>query len=359
MKSTIYADETGNSGEHLLDPEQPIFALASNDFGAQEAAELLTHVAVQKGSEPKFSTLKKTAAGEARLAKLLSDPRLNKTRVMVDWMHKPYMVVTKMVDLVMETLYHNDGGDLYENAANVALSNMLFYCMPAFCGQQPTDRFLSAFARLIWKRSETEVSEFFSSAEAMANACTDDEIRGFLLIIGNRLRFSEWFDGIPKDSLNPAIPSAYRHMVLWGKRKDGRFEVIHDESKPIAAWLDVFHSMLAEEGEQPETIGYDDRKFDFPLKATSIKQGKSTDYPQLQIADICAGCVSHWLKCHLVGQKDSLALMIEATGCLEWVVGMVGPSKEIVKPVVGSPESRGRNPVDPIVEWLVKRGRIR
>jgi hypothetical protein len=76
--TTIYCDEAGNSGANLLDPEQPCFVLASNDFSREEAESLLDHVRSAQGAEPKFTSLKKSGAGIAKLIRFLADPRLGK-----------------------------------------------------------------------------------------------------------------------------------------------------------------------------------------------------------------------------------------------------------------------------------------
>jgi hypothetical protein len=55
--TTIYCDEAGNTGANLLDPDQPFFLLASNDFSSSEADALLEHVRSGQGGEPKFSVL--------------------------------------------------------------------------------------------------------------------------------------------------------------------------------------------------------------------------------------------------------------------------------------------------------------
>jgi len=38
--SEVYCDEAGNSGENLLDADQPAFVLASTDFGRSEPNDL-------------------------------------------------------------------------------------------------------------------------------------------------------------------------------------------------------------------------------------------------------------------------------------------------------------------------------
>lgn len=355
--STVYADETGNSGENLLDPEQPVFVLASNDFSTSEAAHLLSHVATQLSSEVKFSSLKKTAKGRARLRNFLSDPLLNKNRVIANWVLKPYMVVAKLVDLVLETLDYNDGIDLYENANNVRLSNMLFHSMPALCGEAQTDRFLSSFVRMVWKRTESDIENFFHSTEQLTLACSNDDFRHQLLIIGDRNRFFEWFEHVSTNALDPAIPSVALHMDHWSRRKQGRFDVIHDESKPISAWKNYFALMMAADDQQPELVGYGDRQFSFPFRARKLTQGKSTEHPQLQVADICAGVLSHWLRCGYEGKEDPLASMVGNLGCSEWVVGSLGPSMAVTPAELGAEGTHGRNPIDPIADQFARRAK--
>jgi len=50
--AAIYFDESGNSGERLIDDDQPFFMLASNDFSATEARALLEHVRSHQVAEP-------------------------------------------------------------------------------------------------------------------------------------------------------------------------------------------------------------------------------------------------------------------------------------------------------------------
>lgn len=49
---------------------------------------------------------------------------------------------------------------------------------------------------------------------------------------------------------------------------------------------------------EPETkqslIGYEKRKYMFPLKAREIKFENSRLDPRIQLADIIAGCISFW-----------------------------------------------------------------
>lgn len=353
--SIIYCDESGNSGEKLLDKDQPFFVLASNDFGRSEALALLEHLHSHQGGEPKFKTLKKTADGVRRLTKLFTDPRLNKNRIVVDIYHKRFMVVTKMVDLITETLMHEHGEDLYQRGGNIAMSNMLYFCMPTFCGEVLTDNFLQSFVELMRKRTAAHADAFFISGKAMVDASIKEDFKQLLWLFTERRLFNDWFDGINPMALDPAIPSLFQHINEWGKRKQDRFRIIHDGSKPVLASQEIFESMMAFNGETSEVVGYDRRKFNFPLRATSLEQGDSVGYPQIQIADLCAGALNHFLKCNEKGELDELAIMIRDLCGVDWVINGVLPDTSVTPEEMGTDSDDGVNPIDSIVGYLHKK----
>lgn len=246
--SLVYCDEAGNTGENLLDKKQPFFVLASNDFTLSEANELLAHVHSQQGGEPKFTTLKKTSDGISRLSRFLSDPRLNNYRVAANIFHKRFMVITKMVDLIVETLAHQVGGDIYERGLNISMSNMLYYCLPSFCGEEATDRFLASFVDLMRNRSESHAKAFFESGRNLLENCSNKDFKENLFWFVEPELFEYWYEGINNLALDPAIPALFQQINEWGIRKTNRFRVIHDRSKPILWAEKDFHDLMAMTG---------------------------------------------------------------------------------------------------------------
>src|SRR5947208_417377 len=132
MKPLIAFDEAGNSGGNLLDPEQPVFVLASVHLENNRALEL----ASPDGTELKFGTLKRSERGQRRIIELLNSPDLDGDSVLIASFHKPFMVITKLVDLLVEPLRYAGGIDLYERGANLALANLFHFTMPTFLGSQ-------------------------------------------------------------------------------------------------------------------------------------------------------------------------------------------------------------------------------
>jgi len=334
---------------------QPFFVLASNDFGQSEALTLLEHVRSHQGGEAKFKVLKRTTEGVGRLTRLFADPRMNSSRVVVDVYHKRFMVVTKMVDLIAESLIHEIGEDLYRRGANIAMSNMLYYCMPAFCGKELTDRFLQSFVDLMRNRSDVQADAFFVAGRAMVDASANEDFKGDLWPFTEQSLFDVWFEGINPMVLDPAIPALFQHINEWGKRKPDRFRVVHDGSKPVLASQEYFRSMMAINGEASELIGYDRRKFKFPLRAISLEQGNSEEHPQIQIADLCAGAINHFLKCREAGEMDDLAIMIRDLCCFDWAINGVFPNPEVTPKDLGTDSEDGVNPVDSMVDYLRQR----
>ena len=350
---TIYCDEAGNSGANLLDQDQPCFVLASNDFSREEAEALLDHVRSPQGAEPKFSSLRKSGGGVAKLIRFLSDPRLANERVLVDVFHKRFMVTTKLVDLVAETVIHRMGGDLYERGANIAMSNMLHYCMPAFCGQENTDRFLAAFVELIRRRGNEQVDAFYEAGLRMVDACSSDSFMRDLFPFAERGLLEVWFgDHLDSLALDPAIPALFGHIATWSARKTDRFHVVHDDSKPILASQATFESMLALTGEESHLIGYDRRKIRFPLRALTLAQADSTAHPQLQVADLCAGVINHFNRCWMTGEFDDLANATRDLGRIGWVFDGVVPSGDVTPEALGTDEVGGTNAVEAMTHYL-------
>lgn len=351
----IYCDEAGNTGANLLDPDQPFFVLASNDFTSGEADALLDHVRSGQGGEPKFSVLRRRPEGVARVIRLLSDPRLNQERVRIDVFHKRYMVVSKMVDLVAETLIHKVGGDLYDRGGNIAMSNVLYYCMPTFCGEELTDAFIHAFVELIRHGAATHKDKFYAVGQEMLLASKSESFKKDLMFFTEPDLFDSWYLDFDWSALDPAIPALFHQIVVWGKRKGDRFDVLHDRSKPILASQETFEMMMAGAGEESKTIGTDRRKIIFPLRARSLSQGDSVDHPQLQLADLCAGAINHFYKCHLSGLPDELSRAVEGLGCLGWGDNFVLPQPHATPEELGTADTDGTNSVEEMVAYLDKR----
>ncbi|MFA9287421.1 DUF3800 domain-containing protein [Comamonas sp. SY3] len=353
--SIIYCDEAGNTGANLLDEVQPSFILASNDFSNEEAADLLQHVRSGQTGESKFSNLRRRQEGINKVIKFLSDPRLNEHRVQISVFHKRYMVTTKIVDLIAENIFYEMGYDLYKFGHNLALSNFLYYVLPTMCGEEKVNNFLNSFVELIRKGADEGKDPFYEAANSLVHSCANEQLKKFLSGLLDPQYFNMWYEDYDWSNIDPAIPALFHQIVRWGMMKNARFDVVHDQSKPIMLSQQTFEEMMAMQGEDSQIIGPDRRKIQFPLKAQSLTQGDSTRYPQLQVADICAGSLNHFYKLHFANQKDELSEAVEKLGCLNWVNNAVIPQPHFTPEELGTNSADGTSAVDEIASYLQQR----
>lgn len=353
--TTIYCDEAGNTGANLLDPEQPFFVLASNDFSVAEANALLEHVRSSQGGEPKFSTLRRRPEGIARIIRLLADPLLNQDRVRISVFHKRHMVVSKLVDLIAENLIHHVGGDLYERGGNIAMANLLYFCMPTFCGEDTTNTFLQRFVELIRFGPKEHKTPFYKAGREMLNSCKSEKFKSDLMFFTEPALFDIWYNNFDWSALDPAIPALFSLIVDWGARKADRFHVLHDHSKPILASQQTFEEMMAGAGEGSFSIGTDRRKIMFPLRANLLSQGDSSENPQLQVADLCAGAINHFYKLHVKDERDELAAAVDSLNCLEWGNNFVLPQPDVTPEKMGTAVVDGSNAVNAMAMFLFNK----
>ncbi len=194
----------------------------------------------------------------------------------------------------------------------------------------------------------------------MVDASSEEEFKTDLFPFVERRPFNVWFGKyIDSLALDPAIPALFGHIATWGVRKADRFDVVHDDSKPILASQATFESMLALSGEESNLIGYDRRKMRFPLRALTLTQASSVAHPQLQVADLCAGVINHYNRCWMAGEFDKLANATRNLRRLEWVFDGVVPSADVTPESLGTDEAGGTNPVDAMAEYLHGRRRGR
>lgn len=327
--------------------------MASTNFTKDEAHEILAVAQSPQGGEPKFKTLKKTSAGIKRIEAFFRQDLLTPDRVKVDLFHKRYMVITKIVDLIYETLMHNDGIDLYERGGNIALSNLLYFATPVFCGRERFDNTLAAFVRLLRERTEVAARDFYHEVRALHGGC-DKKFRGTLTgMLISEHRFDEWFDGIDPLALDPAIPSLFMHMAAWGDHLVEPFDVVHDQSKPIFASRATFNLFMGDINDAFVKIGYDRRMFGFPLRAKSLTFGDSKEQPSLQIADLAAGAAAYWLGAKIAGKTDDeLVLRLEDAGIARFVLDAIFPTPAVTPKDLGTDQGGGIEATAAMVDYL-------
>ena len=352
---TVFFDEAGNTGAALTDSAQPVFVLASTGLTDDEAEGVLGVVRTPQAKEAKFSALRKSDSGRRRLLDLVGSTQLGPERVKSLVMHKRFMVVSKLVDIIEETLMHESGIDLYERGANLALANLHYLVSPVFCGEQRFDEFLASFVEMIRRPTPTSKARFFQAARGMYDGCSDaDHKASFAPYIYAERCIDDILDGVTYLALDPAIPSFFALCTAWGSQIGEPFHAVHDASKPMAAERSTFEAMM-DPAIEAAIIGYDRRKFEFPLKATGITFADSLDHPALQLADLIAGATAHWAASLARGEKDEFAEALAASGVQRFAFDALWPTPDVTPEALGTGEVGGLNAIEHMTKALASR----
>ena len=349
-------DESGNTGADLLNGDQPTFVLASCDFSIDEAEALLQIVSDDRTKELKLSKVKKSAAGRNGIIRFLSDPLLCKERAKVFYFHKQYMALTKIIDLLVENLAYRDGIDLYKNGGNIALSNLHYYCIPTYCGEDLFNQMLSSFVRMFRERTAASIDYFYGTVVSLYEQCQDTDFKPmFLPIIASNEIIIDVLRDNKITALDPAIPAFFTHGTIWGEQYGTCFKILHDESKPIAREQETLEQLMDLNGPY-QKIGYDRRTFEFPIRSDGIEFGDSKADSRLQVADLISGSCNHWARGNADARyQDDLWKELNSLDMTKLAVGVVWPSPDVTPEEMETGGGCGVNPVDVITRYFSGR----
>ncbi|KTC18552.1 hypothetical protein AO390_03145 [Pseudomonas marginalis ICMP 11289] len=291
---TIYFDESGNTGSNLLDPNQPVFTLASCIFSNEEAQQLLKLVDSKSHYETHFKNLRRRKSGQDGIIRLMRSKLVNANNVKINIFLKEFMITTKIVDILIEHMLHLMGEDLYLNGRNIALSNMLYYCLPTFCDADLVQSMYRSFVIMIREQGQEDIDNFYADVLKVKESSSSDKFKEDVdLILSTEYCIHDALKDIDKTALDPSIPAFFSHCVLWGNAYPKGFHIIHDDSHSIEKER-AFFALFMDWTQSDIELGYDRRKINLPLKGKSLNFSSSEKYVQLQVSDIIASSFSYW-----------------------------------------------------------------
>ena len=111
--------------------------------------------------------------------------------------------------------------------------------------------------------------------------------------------------------------------------------------------------MLPEE--EIHVLGYDRRKFSFPLRASGIRFASSNEDPRLQVADILASASSYWAA-GLVAPPSHMEFWngLNEANLPGFVRNVIWPSPDVAPKDLGTEFTGGTNPVDGVTAFMVR-----
>lgn len=296
----ISCDEAGFTGAMLLDENQPIFTYAAVDLSSVEVEAIIKDVRSRRtiqAPELKAKGLRKRGdwlriaaevmeAAEGRTMVIAFDKRLNLAGKTFEYVFEPVLEANNML--------------FYDMNLHRFVMNTLHQAMVA-SGQtyEVLARELQAFMRTFEPGDAPNLFNpgVVGSDLPLVLSCLVRFARGYAARIERstqHLRAEE--SAIGKWALDLTSTALFGLIVQgWGLRHE-RIEVLCDESKPLAAFADMFDNFV-DRDEAVEMRGAAGATLSIRANlARPLMFGSSLDNPTLQVADVLAGITSEVIK---------------------------------------------------------------
>lgn len=174
----LYFDESGYTGYNLLDPVQPVFAVASADIHADEAESILRDAFPRyQGAEFKFSNIW-TTGSRAGLTAFSKHIRTLGDRSFVYIIDKRFGVLTKIVDFLIEPLVTDAGYDFYSDGFAWKYSNYIHFGLTTYAPDLLAT-LLAAYQTFSRNPSQSTLAELQWELRLIANSAPE-QVRTFI-----------------------------------------------------------------------------------------------------------------------------------------------------------------------------------
>jgi hypothetical protein len=290
MSQTIFIDETGYTGQDLLEANQPIFALASHTISEKDSRFLLESCFKHtQAPEIKHTTMRRTESGRRNVIKLVDSIKKNGTPIKLYPVHKRFALFIRFFDYFAEQSLHRNGINAYADANNVTFTNYAFLHLEEMLGTDFMTDLLFLFQKAMKERSEDNYDrmwKYLASVTCNGNAETKKIIA--ILLRGQEVGITGYL-ALPKNALDLSLTILMALVAEWKEKDEDSFILIHDQSTNLAKMKETW-DWLSSTDQQKAILGYGDyRQLRLPLNVVKTEFPASTEYAGLQVADVLVG----------------------------------------------------------------------
>jgi hypothetical protein len=299
MNTKVFFDEAGNSGDNLLDKDQPVYVLASHNFNEDETRLILAPLLSLKNGEIHFYKLCKSSKNYKKIIDALNNELLDCSRIVMTTIDKRFALWCNIVDKLVEPFYAEVlNEDMNKGGRKLQLANILYWMQNKIEDKELIEDFLQSFQNYYREKDLKKQEDYkndFLVALGRIEMIEDEDVREFFGYISMCNAFDLWDRPGQKYSLDFSISEFNYSCNRWGEILQEKFNVYHDNSKQIEHWKEYIKFMADER--IPETVvGYGDRKHVYPLKIDRLELVDSKESIEIQLADLFASSLSYYLR---------------------------------------------------------------
>ncbi|MCP6760084.1 MAG: DUF3800 domain-containing protein [Fischerella sp. CENA71] len=284
----IYCDESGFTGNNLLDSQTFYYTYATVAVSHEEAKEFVEQVIKDykvQANELKFQKLIKYSRGKKAITHILKNFH-ERMKVVVH--HKKYNLACKFFEYVFEPTISPKNSLFYNIDFHRFISNILYL---EFQQQSKyAEEIFTDFYKLMKAKNSEGLDYMFSSPSLTETSLFIEMIITFCIshrdAINKELESLQG-SGVGKWILDLTLTSLGSLLAEWGL-KFKNLKVFCDTSKPLQEQPDFFNRMINYEDKLFMELNGKKHPISFNL-ATPIEFVDSKKYPGIQIADVASG----------------------------------------------------------------------
>ena len=288
---TVYLDESGYTGPDLLNPEQPIFTVASVDLEDALARTILqTSFPNYRANEFKFTRV--LARPSHRNCLVAFSERLSaiSNSIFVVICDKKFATFAKATDLLIEPLAHDLGLDFYADGFVRRYVNTFYHAVHTFSGTSLYDVIVHWYDRFSRNPSEQGLKDLRS-----IEASCPERVRPFMstLLSGAEYNYAENSANSLLADNDIQASCVLSSLGYWRSRANRELRIVHDDSSNFFRQLPNW-DLVTSSDVRPETITYEEgRTISFPMRVAQTVRGNSAECHSLQFCDMIAGLAAY------------------------------------------------------------------
>lgn len=286
----IYFDESGFTGYNLMDPQQPVFAIASTDIEPELAEDLLKKAFPKyQGAEFKFSNITKPT-NISGLPYLAANIKEYTKRIHIEVIDKKFIILRKMLDFLVEPLYYHTGYNFVSNGYTWQYANSVFVGLKYVSEVDVYDELIAAYSEFSQAPSKESLKMLASTIKALEQKVSL-EVKHYLAEMRQGCDSFDQFNNFEtfRKTNDLQLTVMLKILIRWRQQYEQDFIVVHDDSASFARSREMWTALT--EMNAPNylyTLG-DKTQVLFPLRVLQTESVDSKQNHSIQLCDIIAG----------------------------------------------------------------------
>lgn len=342
--TTIYFDESGNTGQDMLNKEQKVFVLASVNYNDKELEEIKE--VFEMSDEVHFKNLKNSSTGRKKIISFLNHKLIQEEHIIFYVAHKEFNVCGQITDLLIETVMFENGFDLYRHGKNIAYANWIYYFGNFFWDKTLYQDLIEKFVNMVRVKNVEAVNSFYIIASKLLDSVKEKSV--VKPIVDSERYITKIMESIDKYSIDVTFSTFLVLCDKWYKKSKNKIDVKMDTSKQIEHYKHyIDHTeKIAKMSPEVIEIGYDIRKITFPPQINSLEMVDSKNEFGVQCADLIASAISFMYN-NENGKFAKFSKEIQESKLLQLSnANVLWPTHDVSPKALGMEDGKGINPID-------------